>query len=125
MADRPITIFGDGAQVRDALYIDDLVDAIDLALTNIERLSGRAFNIGGRPAHTTSPLGPLAMISELEHDRPVVSFDAWRTGDQRSYVSDIRAFTAATGWTPNVDLNTGINRLHRWLEEHTAVARPK
>ncbi|MCU1504209.1 MAG: NAD-dependent epimerase/dehydratase [Ilumatobacteraceae bacterium] len=122
MAGKPITIFGDGAQVRDALFIDDLVEAMDLALTNIDRLSGRVFNMGGGPENTTSLLELLAMIGELEREEPVVSFDAWRIGDQRSYVSDVRAFAAATGWTPNVDLRTGVARLHRWLDEHAAAA---
>jgi CDP-paratose 2-epimerase len=118
MAGKPITIFGDGAQVRDALYVDDLVDAMDLAVEHVDRFSGRAFNMGGGPGNTISLLELLAMIGELEHEDPTVSFDAWRIGDQRTYVSDVRAFAAATGWRPKVDLRTGVASLHRWLEEH-------
>jgi CDP-paratose 2-epimerase len=124
MAGKPITIFGDGAQVRDALYVDDLVDAMDLAVANVERLGGRAFNMGGGPANTISLLELLTMIDDLEEAMPRVSFDAWRIGDQRWYVSDTRAFTAATGWRPKVDVRTGIARLHGWLEEHAIVERP-
>jgi CDP-paratose 2-epimerase len=124
MAGKPITIFGDGAQVRDALFVDDLVDAMDVAVANADRLAGRAFNMGGGPANTISLLELLAMIAELEHVAPSVSFDSWRIGDQRSYVSDVRAFTAATGWTPKVDVRTGVSRLHRWLDEHGVVVRP-
>ncbi|MBB1600448.1 NAD-dependent epimerase/dehydratase family protein [Variovorax sp. UMC13] len=122
----PITLFGDGRQVRDILYIDDLVDAFLLADKHIDRLSGQAFNIGGGPENVISLLDLLDRIRALDGLPPEVRYEGWRTGDQRYYVSDIRRFQAATGWRPQVNAAQGIEQLHRWLcESHTddAVAR--
>jgi CDP-paratose 2-epimerase len=114
---RPITLFGDGMQVRDILFVDDLVDAFLRAERHIDRLSGRAFNIGGGPGNVISLLALLDRIEALEGRRPEVEFEDWRTGDQRYYVSDTRAFQEATGWAPRVGAAQGIERLHRWLRE--------
>jgi CDP-paratose 2-epimerase len=117
----PITLYGDGMQVRDVLFVDDLVEALQSAQRHIDAISGRAFNIGGGPANTTSLLELVDLIGELigELDphgaRPAVSFSAWRTGDQRYYVSDIRAFSQATGWAPKVSVREGVGRLHQWI----------
>jgi CDP-paratose 2-epimerase len=111
----PITIYGDGQQVRDILFIDDLVDAFLLAERNREKLAGRAFNMGGGPGSTISLLDLLDHIESLHGSRPDVAFDGWRTGDQRWYVSDTRAFEQATGWRRRVDAAEGIARLHDWL----------
>src|SRR5215207_8824912 len=105
---RPITIFGDGKQVRDVLYVDDLVDAFLRAHDDIERLSGRAFNIGGGASNCISLLELLDLIAERHGRPPQVEFGPWRRGDQRYYVSDTSAFTRATGWRPRVDPSTGV-----------------
>jgi CDP-paratose 2-epimerase len=119
---RPIILYGDGMQVRDVLFVDDLVDAFGLAMRNADALAGRAFNIGGGPANTTSLLELLGLIAAEQGDRPEVRFEEWRTGDQRYYVSDTRAFTAATGWTPRVGVREGVAALYRWLVEQRAGA---
>jgi CDP-paratose 2-epimerase len=111
----PITLYGDGLQVRDVLFVDDLVDAFVLARRHVGRLAGRAFNIGGGPANTTSLLELVERIGALARRRPDVRFDAWRTGDQKWYVSDVRAFGAATGWQPRTSVAEGLARLHGWL----------
>jgi CDP-paratose 2-epimerase len=111
----PITIYGDGKQVRDILFIDDLVDAFLLAEQNRDKLAGRAFNMGGGPGSTISLLDLLDHIEQLHGSRPQISFDDWRTGDQRYYVSDTRAFEQATGWRRKVDAGDGIARLYDWL----------
>jgi CDP-paratose 2-epimerase len=111
----PITIYGDGMQVRDILFIDDLVDAFLLAEKHAQKLSGRAFNIGGGPGSTISLLDLLDQIESLHGHRPRISFDRWRTGDQRYYVSDTRAFEQATGWQRKVHAADGIARLYDWL----------
>lgn len=113
-----ITLYGDGMQVRDVLYVDDLVNALVLAHEQIDRLSGQAFNIGGGPGNTTSLLELVNLIATLAGRRPRVEHEEWRTGDQRYYVSDTRRFQEATGWSPVVDVATGVQRLFAWLDEN-------
>jgi CDP-paratose 2-epimerase len=110
-----ITLYGDGMQVRDVLFIDDLVDAFLLAEQNASRLKGRAFNMGGGAANAISLQDLLDRIAQLHGKRPSVSFDAWRTGDQRYYVSDTQAFRGETGWLPRVGAQEGIEQLYDWL----------
>jgi CDP-paratose 2-epimerase len=112
---QPITLYGDGKQVRDILFVEDLVDAILRAQDRMSELSGQAFNMGGGPANTTSLIELLALIEELHGEPPRVRFDAWRPGDQRYYVSDTSRFEAATGWKPRVGVREGVARLYRWL----------
>jgi len=113
----PITIFGDGFQVRDVLFIDDLVDAFVRAWTQIEMVRGHAYNLGGGPRSTLSLFELLDMIEQLRGRRPHVRFEPWREGDQRYYASDTRAFAAATGWQPRIGPRAGIEALHGWLVE--------
>jgi CDP-paratose 2-epimerase len=116
MNGEPITIFGDGCQVRDALFVDDLLDAMTAAVDRIGQVGGRAFNIGGGPANTISLLELVDMIRRLEGLPPEVDFGPWRIGDQRWYVSDIRRFGEMTGWAPQVGVSEGVGRLHDWLQ---------
>jgi CDP-paratose 2-epimerase len=127
---RPIVLYGDGRQVRDVLFVEDLVDAFQLAQARMAALSGQAFNIGGGPANTTSLVELIDLIADLHGERPDVQFDEWRTGDQRYYVSDIRRFGDATGWQPRHEVEEGVSALYQWLIEtrgapsaKTAVAK--
>jgi CDP-paratose 2-epimerase len=120
---KPITVYGDGLQVRDVLYVEDLVDAFLLAHAHIDVAAGEAFNIGGGPGNTTSLVELLDRIEALHGERPDVEFDAWRAADQRYYVSDTRKFRDATGWRPKADLARGLRALYEWLTE--AHARPE
>jgi CDP-paratose 2-epimerase len=110
-----LTVYGDGRQVRDALFVEDLVDAMLLAHDKIERTAGHAFNIGGGPANTVSLLELLDLLASLTGDRPSFALEPWRTADQRYYVSDVSKFTAATGWRPRVSVTEGVQRLTDWL----------
>jgi CDP-paratose 2-epimerase len=114
----PLTIYGDGKQVRDILYVDDLVDGLRLAQSRIRRLSGQAFNIGGGPGSTVSLLELLDEIERLQGARPAVSFVDWRPGDQRYYVSNTRRFREAAGWQPRFGVTEGLKALSDWLREH-------
>jgi CDP-paratose 2-epimerase len=112
---KPITIYGDGHQVRDTLFVDDLVDAFVRAWSRIGAISGRAFNIGGGPEHAISLVDLLEMIAELRGKAPELRHGQWRAGDQRYYVSNTSAFTEATGWRPRVSPRAGVEALHGWL----------
>ncbi|MBV9866244.1 MAG: NAD-dependent epimerase/dehydratase family protein [Abitibacteriaceae bacterium] len=111
----PITLYGDGKQVRDVLFVEDLVDALRLAQQDIEMLSGQAFNIGGGPSNVMSLVELIDFISALTGHKPELEFGSWRTGDQRYYVSDTRKFQAATGWAPRVGVEQGVAALFEWL----------
>ena len=118
---QPIMLYGDGKQVRDVLFVEDLVDAFLLAERGMPALSGQAFNIGGGAGNTTSLLELLNRIHRLHGSHPETQWSDWRPGDQRYYVSDISRFRAATGWTPKVAMPAGIEQLYHWLREHRAA----
>jgi CDP-paratose 2-epimerase len=111
---KPITLYGDGKQVRDVLFVEDLLDAMQTAMDRVDQLSGQAFNMGGGPDSTVSLLQLLDMIGDLGA-RPEVQFGDWRVGDQRYYVSDTRRFSDATGWAPKIAPEQGVALLHEWL----------
>jgi CDP-paratose 2-epimerase len=119
---QPISLYGDGMQVRDVLFVDDLVDALLLAQTHIRALSGQAFNIGGGPTNTTSLLELIDLIEQISGTRPPVQCDRWRPGDQRYYVSDTRKFAAATGWMPQRNIRQGVEKLYQWLLESRGLS---
>ena len=114
----PITIYGDGKQVRDLLFVDDLVDAFVRAWSRIGLLAGRAFNLGGGPEFAISLSDLLDMIESLLGRRPEIRHEDRRPGDPRYYVSNTAALTEATGWRPRVAPRAGIEALHGWLVQH-------
>jgi CDP-paratose 2-epimerase len=115
LANKKITLYGDGRQVRDILFVEDLVDAFLLAQHHMDRLTGNAFNMGGGPKNAISLLQLLDMIERLTGSKPPVSFSDWRPGDQRYYVSDFTKFSLATGWSPKFTAENGVKALYRWL----------
>jgi CDP-paratose 2-epimerase len=115
LAGRPITVCGDGRQVRDLLFVDDLCAAMWTAQLEIDRLSGRAFNIGGGPANAVSVLELLALSERLIGRRAAAQMAEWRPTDQRYYVSDVSAFTRACSWRPRIGVDEGVGRLLRSL----------
>ena len=112
---KPIAIYGDGKQVRDVLFVEDLVDAFILAQKNIDKISGTAFNIWGGPKNTVSLIEVLNLMGEKIGKVLNISFENWRTGDQQYYVSDTSAFQNATGWKPKYSVNEGVELLTEWL----------
>jgi CDP-paratose 2-epimerase len=111
-----ITIYGDGRQVRDILFVEDLLDAMTLAQQNMGRIAGQAFNIGGGSENTISLLELLELLSQFDGGDHHVEFSEWRHADQRYYVSDISKFRDSTGWVPQVSAREGIHRLYKWLQ---------
>jgi CDP-paratose 2-epimerase len=119
---RPITIYGDGKQVRDLLYVDDLARAFELAMQNIARAAGQVYNIGGGPERTLSIWTETRPLLEKLAGRTLnASYSDWRPGDQRVYVSDIRKARADFGWAPLVSPEEGLARLWGWVQMNRAV----
>ena len=112
---QPLTIYGDGCQVRDVLYVDDLIDAMTMATANIQQLRGRAFNMGGGPGNTLSLLELIELIQQQLGRKVTLDFGPWRKGDQRYYVTDTSQFEAATGWQAQVRPPVGVGRLQDWI----------
>jgi CDP-paratose 2-epimerase len=115
---RPVTIYGDGRQVRDLLFADDLVNLYEAAVRCPGACSGQAYNVGGGERNTLSLLELLGLLRE-EHGLSVrSSFAEWRPGDQRVYISDIRKVRRDLRWRPRTDVRKGIGRLVRWVKEN-------
>ena len=113
---RPISIYGDGKQVRDVLFVEDLLDAYDAAIAQIDRAAGEVYNIGGGPRNTMSVWAEFRPLLARLVGRPVsASYSAWRPGDQRVYVSDIRKAERELGWHPHTNVVAGIERLYNWV----------
>ena len=109
------TIFGDGKQIRDTLWVDDLLDAYLAAVDRIDDVAGEVFNVGGGPANTLSLL-ELVAILERHFGRPLgPGFAPWRPGDQPVFVADIRKAADRLGWAPKVGTRDGVDRLLAWI----------
>lgn len=118
LLDRPVTIYGDGRQVRDILFIDDLIDCYSRAVSAMEKdgnLSGRAFNIGGGSQNTLSLLEFMELIEEISGRRVNYSLADWRPGDQKVFISNLEATRRTLGWEPRVNVHEGIKRLYDWV----------
>ena len=120
--DLPITIYGDGRQVRDLLYVDDLIEAFLLAEDHLPEIAGQAFNIGGGSNNTISLCELVERISAVNGGPPEIAYGPWRVGDQRWYVSDTSKFERATGWRPKTKVEEGIRRLHQWISLNRRTA---
>jgi CDP-paratose 2-epimerase len=120
-----LTIFGDGCQVRDVLYVGDLVEAFLLARRNIGQLAGQAFNVGGGTQSTLSLLELVALLNERYGLQTRTQFAPWRGGDQRYYVTDTSRFSAATGWRPRISPREGVDRLNDWLRVAMPLTRER
>lgn len=120
---QPLTIYGDGKQVRDILDVADLARAYELAVERIETVRGQIFNIGGGPENTMSLVELIAYLEEKLR-RPIPSSSAaWRPGDQPCYVSDIRKAKAVLDWEPRVTKDEGLDRLLFWVRDHVEEFR--
>ncbi|CAA9333665.1 MAG: Nucleoside-diphosphate-sugar epimerases, partial [uncultured Microvirga sp.] len=118
---RPISIFGDGRQVRDVLHVGDAVSAYLSAWRRIEAVQGRAFNLGGGPGNAVSLRQLLAHVETLV-GRPIeLEFSDWRPGDQRYYVSDISRATAELGLAKPMPWRSGVADLAQWLDQERGL----
>jgi len=115
---RPLTVYGDGKQVRDVLYIGDLLDAFDRVVSRIGKAKGGVYNLGGGPANTVSLLELLALLEKLSGRRPKFRFAPARPGDQKIYVSDVSLAAKELGWRPQTKVADGAEKLYRWVEDN-------
>jgi len=118
---KPVTIYGDGKQVRDVLFVEDLAMAYDMAVRHIDATAGRAYNIGGGPANTLSLLELVALLNRGFGHELEFSFDEWRPGDQPVFVSNIARAKAEFGWEPQVSVECGVKQLIEWVRAHEAL----
>lgn len=113
---RPISIYGDGKQVRDILFVEDLLDAYDAALDKIDKAAGQVYNIGGGADKTLSVWDEFCpMLEKMVGHSVNVNRGDWRPGDQKVYISDIRKAQAELGWKPRIGVAEGIQRLFDWV----------
>ena len=113
--DRPITIYGDGFQVRDVLFVDDAVETYLRAAKQIGRVAGRAFNLGGGPDNAVTLRTVLDAIATLTGRSPRIEFQPWRPGDQRYFVADTRRVREALALPQPLPWRAGLARLAQWL----------
>jgi len=113
LAGESITVYGDGAQVRDVLWVEDLVDAFVRVRDQIDELSGCVFNIGGGVENAVSLLEVIELTGEIHGRRPRIEFAPARAGDQRYYVADTGRLCRATGWRQQTGFADGIEELYR------------
>jgi len=111
---RQLTIFGDGKQVRDVLFVTDLVNAFDLAQRNINKTKGNAYNLGGGKENTLSLLELVGILKNFNLN-PQYDFEDWRPSDQKVYISDISKSGEDFGWKPKISVEEGIKRLFEWI----------
>ncbi|MDP3450075.1 MAG: GDP-mannose 4,6-dehydratase, partial [Anaerolineaceae bacterium] len=116
---RPISIYGDGKQVRDILFVEDLCDAYDAAFQRLPQVGGEVFNIGGGRKNTISIWMEFKPILEKLLGKKIVTTQSdLRPGDQPVFISDIRKANQLLNWTPKVGAEEGISRLFTWVTEN-------
>ncbi len=122
VAGHPISLYGDGKQVRDVLFVDDLLDVYDTALEKIGVAAGQDYNIGGGPANTISVWAEFCpLLEKLVGHSLAVRYDDWRPGDQKVYVSDIRKAENELGWKPRYGIQAGLQRLFDWVSANRSL----
>ena len=122
LAGAPITIYGNGYQVRDILWVDDLVRAMRGAMRRIDRTAGQAFNIGGGPENAVSVRQVLDRLAEVTGREVEVNLAAGRPGDQKVYISNTGKALRLLDWRPTTPWEEGLERLVGWLESGLVAA---
>ncbi len=119
---RPLSIYGDGKQVRDLLHVDDLIRAYELGIQKIDTLSGEAINLGGGPQNVLSIWTQFGPMLEKFAGHPIdIQRGDWRPGDQRVFVADIRKAEEKLGWQPQISLHEGIWDLYQWVSQNQTL----
>jgi CDP-paratose 2-epimerase len=119
MLDKPITIYGNGKQVRDVLYVKDLIELFDKFISSSVR--NGVYNAGGGSDNTISLLELLNVLERRTGKKPKISFKDWRMGDQKVYISDISRAKRDLGWKPRIGLNSSLDILIGWINTNRQV----
>lgn len=118
---KAVTIYGDGRQVRDVLWVEDLVDAYELALAKIDRVKGKIFNMGGGPNRQYSLLELVSYLGELNGRALEHSFGDWRPGDQKAFVANVTFAEHELGWKAKVDPREGVAAIFNWVKANRGL----
>jgi CDP-paratose 2-epimerase len=118
---KPITIYGNGKQLRDVLFVEDLATVYIRAIDAIDSVSGRIFNIGGGVQNTLSLLELIEYLEYLSGRKVAYSFADWRPGDQPVFISDIRRAHAELNWSPTISEREGVARLYNWVVQSKKI----
>lgn len=118
---RPLSVYGDGKQVRDLLHVEDLVRCYTSAVGNIENCKGKAYNIGGGTSNVLSLLELLDHLQELIGSEIPFKYDDWRPGDQRVFVSDISKAEKELQWKPRISVREGVEELYKWVQDNKST----
>lgn len=122
---RPLTIYGDGRQVRDVLCVNDLVLAFEKVRAQVEKTAGQIYNVGGGMKNSVSLLEVIAMIEEVTGQRVQYTLQRPRPGDQLFYVTDFEKLTDHTGWKPKISVRQNLHIIWNWWkEQHRATVEP-
>jgi len=121
MLEKPLKIFGTGKQVRDILFVEDLCRLYELAIENIDKISGNAYNTGGGPSNTLSLVELIDILNNKYKYKLDPPKEGSRAGDQPVFVADIRKAVADLGWKPEIGVEEGIEKMHKWLVENKGV----
>lgn len=119
---RPIKIYGDGKQIRDLLFVEDLLEGYDLVIEKREQAGGQIFNFGGGIRKSVSVYYEFfPMLEKLTGEKIKVSWGDWRPGDQKVYISDIRKAKRELGWQPKISVEKGVKTLFEWVKSNIAL----
>jgi CDP-paratose 2-epimerase len=115
---KPITIYGDGKQIRDLLHVGDLVRGYEAAFAHRAEVSGQAFNIGGGPANTMSLRQLIAELEEMLGKKIPLKWSDWRPGDQPVFVCNVAKAEKLLGWRPTTSVREGVGELIAWTRDN-------
>ena len=121
LLDKGLTIYGTGKQVRDILHVKDLVELYELAINNIETVSGKAYNVGGGPQNNMSLLNLIDMLESRSNKKINLKYAQPRAGDQPIFISDIRRAGKEMNWKPKHDISAGFENMMVWIEKNQSV----
>ena len=121
MFKKSISIYGDGKQVRDILFVDDLIEAYEMAFEHQDRVIGQAYNIGGGPENVLSLLRLIDRLQSEQKDPINFSFAPWRAGDQKVFICDINKAKVDFNWKPKTNVDQGLEKLYKWIGDNKTI----